>query len=218
MSVAQKRSVLNNSAAVLPATFDSTSVTSHASLSYWESFKQKINFHKMLENGISYDKHHNAKFTTADTLEFMVDAAIQGFSRFNHMDELRWDNAYLKFKGQAPSEKVCRDLLLNLPNRTKSELRLLNKQLLSLKAQSEGSRAVILNIDDTVCTVYGDQEGAGVGYNPKKNGRASFKEKIGILASTNEVINLTLENGITPMISWKLSSASAGCCCRINGI
>jgi stringent starvation protein B len=124
-----------------------------------------------------------------------VDANIQGFSRFNHMDELRQDNAYLKLKSQAPSEKVCRDLLLNLPARTASELRLLNKQLLAKKAQSEGSRSVILNIDDTVCTVYGDQEGAGVGYNPKKNGRQSFKEKIGILASTSEVINLTLENG-----------------------
>lgn len=30
---------------------------------------------------------------------------------------------------------------------------------------------------------------------PMKNGRQSFKEKVGILASTNEVINLTLENG-----------------------
>ena len=195
MSLAQNRPTLNRQNKILPAKFDNTTVTGYASLGYLENFKQKIGFRQLLEAGISYDKHHNSKFTTADTLEFMVDAAIQGFSRFNHMDELRRDNAYLKLKGQAPSEKVCRDLLLNLPDRTASELRLLNKQLLSRKAQSEGSRSVVLNIDDTVCTIYGDQEGAGIGYNPKKNGRQSFKEKVGILASTNEVINLTLENG-----------------------
>ncbi|MDW7657292.1 MAG: IS1380 family transposase [Bacillota bacterium] len=186
---------MNRQNKILPAKFDNTTVTGYASLGYLENFKQKIGFRQLLESGISYNKYHNARFTTADTLKFMVDATIQGFSRFNHMDELRRDNAYLKLKGQDPSEKVCRDLLLNLPARTASELRLLNKQLLARKAQSEGCRSVVLNIDDTVCTVYGDQEGAGVGYNPKKNGRQSFKEKVGILASTNEVINLTLENG-----------------------
>jgi hypothetical protein len=133
---------------------------------------------------------HN-KITRKDRLhhEFSTEQA-----RFNHMDELRCDNAYLKLKSQALSEKVCRDLLLNLSARTASELRLINKQLLTRKARSEGCRSVVLNIDDTVCTVYGDQEGASVGCNPKKNGRQFFKEKVGILASTNEVINLTLEN------------------------
>ena len=195
MSLTQRKKNLNNSAAILPAKFDNTTVTGHASIHYLENFKQKIGFHQMLEDGISYSKHHNARFTTADTIEFMVDAAIQGFSRFNHMDELRRDNAYLKLTGQAPSEKVCRDLLLDLPVKAASELRLINKNVLSLKAQTEGCRAVTLNVDDTVCTVYGSQEDAGIGYNPQKNGRGSFKEKIGILASTNEVINLTLENG-----------------------
>ena len=196
MSLAQNQFNLNHRKnKILPATFDNSTVTGHASLSYVDNFKKKIGFRQMLESGISYDKHHNAQFTTADTLEFMVDASIQGYSRFNQMDELRRDNAYLQLKGQAPSEKVCRDLLLKLPERTASELRLINKQLLARKAQSEGSRSVVLNIDDTVCTVYGDQEGAGVGYNPQKNGRPSFKEKVGILAETNEVINLTLENG-----------------------
>ena len=69
------------------------------------------------------------------------------------------------------------------------------KRLLELKANSEGPRDVTLNIDDTVCTIYGDQEGSGVGYNPSKHGRASFKEKVGILGSPSEIISLTLENG-----------------------
>ena len=135
MSLAQKRPALNPPAAILPAKFDNQTVTGHTSLNYMENFKQKINFHQMLKSGISYNKHYNARYSTTDTLEFMVDAAIQGFSRFNHMDELRWDNAYLQLKDQAPSEKVCRDLLLDLPSGTKSELRLVNKQLLTRKAQ-----------------------------------------------------------------------------------
>jgi hypothetical protein len=68
----------------------------------------------------------------------MVNTSIQGLSRFNQMDELRRDNAYRKNMGKAPSEKVCRDLLLDLLEQTKSELRRINKQVLSLKAKSEG--------------------------------------------------------------------------------
>lgn len=38
---------------------------------------------------------------------------------------------------------------------------MLNKRLLSKKARNDGPRDVVLNVDDTVCTVYGDQNGAG---------------------------------------------------------
>ena len=195
MSVSQKEAALNHPSSILGATFDSTTVTRYASLSYLENFKQIIGFDQLLEEGLSYKKYHNSKFSTAQIVDFLCDASVLGFSRFQHMDELRTDNAYLKIKGQVPSEKVCRDLLMNLPDSAASELRMINKRLLSKKAKTEGSRDVVINIDDTVCTVYGDQEGTGVGYNPQKNGRSSFKEKLGILAQTNEVINLTLENG-----------------------
>jgi len=195
MSLAHKRPQRNHSAAILPAKFDNSTVTYRASLAYLDAFKQKIGFHEMLESGISYTKRHNSRFGTVNVIDFMVDASVQGLSRFDHMEDLRHDNAYLKLKGQAPSEKVCRDLLRDLPESAASEIRLINKRLLEKKAKSEGPRSVALNIDDTVCTVFGDQEGSGVGYNPTKHGRASFKEKVGILGLTNEVINLTLENG-----------------------
>ena len=195
MSLAHKQHSINHKVSILPAKFGSATVTSRASLAYLEAFKQKIGFRQLLEQGITYHKRHNALFNPADIIDFMVDASIQGLSRFNHMDDLRRDNAYLKIKGAPPSEKVCRDLLLSFPESTRTEIRRINKKMLEKKAQVEGPRRVALNVDDTVCTVYGDQEGSGIGYNPTKHGRASFKEKIGILASTNEVVNLTLENG-----------------------
>ncbi len=195
MSLAHKQPSIKSSAKILPAKFDNTTVTNRASMSYLDAFKDKIGFLQLLESGISYSKRHNSQFHVAGIVDFMVDAQLLGLSRFNHMEDLRLDNAYLTLKGQAPSEKVCRDLLLHLPNSTATELKIINKRLLEIKARSEGPRDVSLNIDDTVCTVYGDQEGSGVGYNPTKHGRASFKEKVGILGLTNEIVNLTLESG-----------------------
>ena len=195
MSITKNNQQINTNFKILPAKFDNDTVTKHASINYLESFKEKIGFREMIGEYITYEKHHNSKFTTVDALEFMVDASMQGYSRFSHMEDLRNDNGYLKIKTKAPSEKVCRDLLLKLNSTNRSEARMLNKAILKAKAKSEGCRNVSLNIDDTVCTVYGDQDGAGVGYNPKKNGRKSFKEKVGIIDTTNELINLTLEDG-----------------------
>jgi hypothetical protein len=103
MSIAHKQRSINHKVAILPAKFDSTTVTSLASLAYLEAFKQKIGFRQLLEQGITYTKRHNAWFRPADIIDFMVDASIQGLSRFNHMDDLRRDNAYLKIKG-APAQ------------------------------------------------------------------------------------------------------------------
>lgn len=195
MSITKNKQNLKTQSTIIPAKFNNDTVTKHASLNYMEEFKRKINFRETLENHFSHEKRNNSKFSTADTLEFIIDAAIQGYSRFSHMEDLRKDNVYLKLKSRAPSEKVCRDLLCRLGSNSKSEARLFNKAILSGKARCEGSRDVAMNIDDTVCTIYGDQDGAGVGYNPTKNGRKSFKEKVAILDTTNELINLTLENG-----------------------
>jgi hypothetical protein len=82
-----------------------------------------------------------------------------------------------------------------MPAETASELRQLNKKLLELQAAQEGPREVTLNIDDTVATVFGHQEGSTIGYNPRYKGRPSYKEKLCIIANTNEVLNVTLESG-----------------------
>ena len=79
------------------------------------------------------------------------------------------DEGYKKIKetDRLPSEKVCRDLLKNLPKDSLTELREINKQLLELKSQTEDIREVCIDFDDTVVTIFGKQEGCGIGYNPR---------------------------------------------------
>jgi hypothetical protein len=68
-------------------------------------------------------------------------------------------------------------------------------ELLSLKAINEDPREIMIDFDDTVCTIFGSQEGSAVGYNPRYKGRPSFKEKIGMISTSNELLNVTLESG-----------------------
>lgn len=181
----------------MKAKFNDTKVTSVATFSYVESFKQIIGLPTILEKGVTYKKAANSTFNTAEIIEYMIDANILGFSRFMHIETLRNDEGYKKFKGidKLPSEKVCRDLLKALPTETLEELRTINKKILDLKSSTEDVREVCINIDDTVITIFGNQEESGIGYNPRYNGRPSFKEKVGFISGTDELLNITLENG-----------------------
>jgi hypothetical protein len=67
---------------------------------------------------------------------------------------------------KVPSEKVCRDLLLNLPKMTATQLRRINKKILEIQAVFEGPREVMLNFDDTVVTVWVIKKGAELAITP----------------------------------------------------
>jgi hypothetical protein len=197
MSIAQnQRCIKSILSKILPAKFDNHSVSTNASFSYVEAFKKLIGFETMTNETIKFRKSAFSRFGAIEILDYMINASIQGYQRFLHFDDLRNDSGYTKIKGtSAPSEKVCRDLLLNLPVETVSELRDLNRKLLAKQAKVTGVREVCINIDDTVVTVFGDQEGSDIDYNPRYKGRPSFKEKIGIIGGTKEVLDITLESG-----------------------
>lgn len=180
----------------IPSSFDNKTVSNNAAYTYVESFKELIGFESLISNTIGYQKPPNSTHTVSNIIDFMIDAIILGYSRFSHMEDLRKDPAYQKMKSfKLPSEKVCRDLLKILPKDAIAEIRLLNKKLLSLQAKNQEPREVMLDFDDTVCTVFGNQEGGSRGYNPRYHGRASFKEKVGIISQTHELLDLTLEEG-----------------------
>lgn len=52
-----------------------------------------------------------------------------------------------------------------------------------------------LDIDSTVATVYGKQEGTEVGYNPNKKGRPSYSIKTAFIANNEDCVNLRLDDG-----------------------
>ncbi|WP_434579372.1 IS1380 family transposase [Thermoanaerobacterium thermosaccharolyticum] len=180
---------------ILPATFDNSSVSSNVSFAYIDAFKKKIGFLKLLSTNLSFKKTPNSIFQTSEVIDYMIDSVILGYTCFLHMDELRNDAVYASIKGhKLPSEKVCRDLIKAMSGSSLKELKLINKRLLEMQANGK-KRDVVMNFDDTVCTIFGKQEGASVGYNPRYHGRPSFKEKLGIIANTNELVDITLEDG-----------------------
>ena len=196
MSIAQTTNKFTNN---LRAVFTDKQISTNVTYTYVQNFKDTIGFRPLLEQYLQqYDglKAQNSTYSITDAVNFMVDAVFQGYSRFSHMEELRKDQAYLSIcGGAAPSEKVCRDTLALLPPEAASVLRGINKELLAMQARTEGVREVAADFDDSVITVFGNQERSNVGYNPKYHGRPSYKEKVGVISGTKELVDLTLEEG-----------------------
>jgi hypothetical protein len=74
-------------------------------------------------------------------------------------------------------------------------MRDVNKAVLNIQAANESPREVMLDFDDTVAKVFGNQEGSAKGDNPRYKGRSSYKEKVASIAVADEIIDVTLENG-----------------------
>jgi hypothetical protein len=115
------------------------------------------------------------------------------------MDALKTDPGYCKIKGveKIPDESTFRHLLAKFEQENISQLQQVNQSLLALKASIEGCREVWLDIDDTVITLFGNQEGGEVGYNPRYHGRPSYKAKVAFVSESAELVNIGLYGGKT---------------------
>ena len=181
----------------LPISFNNSSVTAFGSFGILEAFKQTIGFRSMLKR-VHLKRHHNCKYTGPEILDTMIDAISLGLLRFSHMNTLQTDPGYQTIKEvtQVADESTLRNFLsLICEQKALEQMPLVNQELLSLKARSDKPREVWLDIDDSVITVFGKQEGAKKGYNPRYHGRSSYKVKVAFISGTCELVHAGLYSG-----------------------
>lgn len=185
----------------LPVVFDNTTVTAVGNFPLIETFEKTIDLRGIIEKGFTLKKAPNSKYSTTDLLLEMIDSCILGKSRFIHTEELRHDPGYKEIKEieDFPSEKCFRELYSKFDNNGKhlKELERISDKIISLKSQTEAPREIWFDYDDTVIELFGDQELAEIGYNPRYKGRPSLKAKICFISGSNELLKLDLYGGKT---------------------
>ncbi len=183
----------------LPVTFDNRSVTASGGFGLLEGFKRAIGFVDLARKHGTVQRRHNCRYTAVRLLDSLVDGIALGLLRFDHMNALKGDPGYRLIKGldHVPDERTLRYFLARLGPEDVDKLRSFNQVLLCQKARTEPPRSVWLDVDDTVMTVFGDQEGAEIGYNPRYRGRPSYKAKVAFVAGSAELVNADLLGGKT---------------------
>jgi hypothetical protein len=119
-----------------------------------------------------------------------------GANRFSHTDWLRYDTTLQSIfeLDKLPSSSTYNRFFYKFDIETNSEVFPLLQQWF-LKQFDVGKLTV--DLDSTVITRYGDQEGSAIGYNPKKRGRKSHHPLMAFIDQTKMVANAWLRAGNT---------------------
>ena len=180
-------------------TFDNNSVTEAGNFQFMELFKELIGLDEIIANRFTLEQKGNSLYFARQLIDYLLDCSVLGHTRFLHMDALKFDPGYLAIKGvtRFPDESTFRTFLKKLDWSHLIQLISINKELLHRKARMEPKRLVWIDIDDTVITLFGEQEGAVNGYNPRYHGRPSFKVRVAFIAGTGELLHMELNPGNT---------------------
>ena len=126
-------------------------------------------------------------------------SVLSGHHRYAHISALRGDhvNAPLLGMAQVASEDSVRRALAKGHGQAEAEVAVARWQQRHLQESYAPLLGVpwILDIDSTIKTIYGHQEGAEVGYNPHKRGRPSHVYHTYLMGTARLVLDVEVQPG-----------------------
>jgi len=170
--------------------------TSFGGAKIFLEYLEKIKLAKALQ-GLSFAKANNSLFPLYRILLYLIVGWVLGCQRLFHFRKLQYDPLIRRFLGgRCPHHSLLYKELVRLgrfcPN-LQLDLRKVNQEVIRPCLPSE----LILDLDSTVETVYGDQAGAAKGPNPHKPGRKSYHPLLVFEGQTRLCLNAMLRAGNT---------------------
>jgi hypothetical protein len=141
-----------------------------------QRFCKKLGLKKHLQDHIRLQQRNN-DYNVSELILALLYSVIMGLKRINKTEILQYNGAFLLMLGLSkfPDQSTLRRFLARLlPRDIRQIVRLhdsLRAQLFSLPRRRH---SLTFDIDSIVVVLYGKQENARIGYNPKKPGRRSY--------------------------------------------
>lgn len=148
---------------------------------------------------LTFSKAPWATYTLADELEVLICAYMLGYKRISHIEEVESDPLFCKKVGlqKLPDTTTLYRALERFGSADRvGELSKANQHVLSYLLA--GLKTAILDIDTTVETVHGQQEGSCIGYNARYHGRASYQPLLAFEGQSHAAVHTSLRSGATP--------------------
>ena len=141
-----------------------------------QTFCKNISLRRLIQRHVIVEQK-SSDYHSSESILALLYAIIMGLKRINKTEILQYNGAFLQMLGLSkfPEQSTLRRFLARLqPRDIKQLVRLhdsLRAQLFSLPYKRHG---LIFDIDSIVLVLYGHQQNARIGYNPKKKGRRSY--------------------------------------------
>jgi hypothetical protein len=188
----------------MPAT--ATGLTSQAGLIPVVKFLQRIGFEKTVNRTVPHRRGDNADYQLTDVILLTLVGMIGGAGSIAKLCGVWSDGVLRKIAGwtKVPVDTTIGRLFKEVTEKQISQFESLNHRLrgqIWRMANRAGVSKVGLNrvqwvdIDSTVDSVCGTQEGAAKGYNPKKKGALSYHPQLAFLAGSKEILQAWFRTG-----------------------
>jgi hypothetical protein len=155
----------------------------------------------------------NHDYSVSQMLLALVYPIVLGLDRIETASLLRGDTTFQYLTGlqSFPDPQTLRRFLLNAPDSLREQLHRANDRLLQRFIHLPEHRSrLILDLDSTVLTVFGHQQGAEVGYNPRYRGKRSYDPLLCVEANSSFLWDVELRHGDAG--TWTGSEGLLACC------
>jgi hypothetical protein len=164
---------------------------------FFHEFLRVLQIRDFLTHQVPYPRR-NQRYTVSQMLLALIYPIILGLDRIEAASFLRSNGTFQYLTGLPafPDPQTLRRFLLNAPAATWTHLHRANDRLLQkfLHLPERRSR-LIFDLDGTVVTVFGKQDGAEVGYNPKYRGKRSYNPLLCLEANSSFLWDAELRSG-----------------------
>ncbi len=152
---------------------DGVGLTQFGGVALVEQFFQRIGLQGALSRHIRFSQRNN-RYSISTSLKALLYPLVLGLGRIETTEPLRYNGVFHYLAG-LPGYPEATSLRRFLERFARAGRNALVKLHDTWRAEMlRRSAGVIFDLDSTVLTVYGHQQRAAVGYNPKKRGRPSY--------------------------------------------
>ena len=164
---------------------DHRGLTHFGGVYFFHEFLQVLQVRRFLTQNLDYPRR-NQRYSLAQMILALVYPLVLGLDRLETASFLRSNGTFQYLTGlqSFPDPQTLRRFLLQAPDSFLRQMHRANDRLLQNFIHLPAHRSrLILDLDSTVVTVFGSQEKAEVGYNPRYRGKRSYNPLLCIEAN-----------------------------------
>ena len=191
-----------------------TGLTHYGGVYFFHEFIQVLQLRRFLCRHLAYPRR-NQRYTLSQMTLALVYPILLGLGRIETASFLRSNGTFQYLTGlpDFPDPQTLRRFLRGAPPDFRHQLHRINDQLQQQFIHWCGHRSrLILDLDSTVVTVFGHQEQAEVGYNPRYRGKRSYNPLLCLEANSSLLWDAELRPGNAG--TWESSVELLASCLR----
>src|SRR5438309_6217637 len=189
--------------------FNHRGLTHFGGVHLFDEFLRVLHFRNFLAQQIRYPRR-NREYSVSQMLLALVYPIVLGLDRIETASLLRSNGTFQYLTGlpSFPDPQTLRRFLLNAPAHLREQLHRANDRMLQrfILLPEHRSRLTF----DLDSTVFGHQEGAEVGYNPRYRGKRSYDPLLCLEANSSFLWDVELRRGDAG--TWAGSEELLACC------